>query len=109
MINEEIAGKRIAGIDYGGKRTAISVCDELHISITPKKVFNPQEEGFLNDLLEFLKSENVGAIVVGIPFRHDGQKTDVIEEIEDRSVCIVKNQPYRQFSRPFFYSKQPPY
>ena len=81
-MKEQLNGKRIGAIDYGRRRTGFSVCDELHISITPKKVFNPQDENFLKDFSNTLLEMNIGALVVGVPFRLDEKKTDVIEEIE---------------------------
>jgi len=64
-----LKGKRLAGIDFGLKRTAIAVSDELHIAITPKKVFNTESENFINEIIEFILNQNIAAIVVGIPFR----------------------------------------
>ena len=81
-LKDQLNGKRIGAIDYGPRRTGFSVCDELHISITPKKVFNPKDDNFFNELTRILSELNVGALVVGVPYRLDEKKTDVIEEIE---------------------------
>ena len=40
FLQKESKGHRIASVDYGKKRLGYAVCDEFHISITPKKVFN---------------------------------------------------------------------
>ena len=41
FLKKEASGRRIASVDYGKKRLGYAVCDEFHISISPKKVFNP--------------------------------------------------------------------
>lgn len=86
-----LKGKRLAGIDFGLKRTAIAVSDELHIAITPKKVFNTESENFINEIIEFILNQNIAAIVVGIPFREDKKKTDVIIAIEKFIDSLKKN------------------
>ncbi len=87
MKNEDnlykfLKGKRIAGIDYGLKRTAIAVCDELHISITPKLVFDTQNANFINDLINYITNEKIAAVVIGIPVREDDNKSEVVEAIQ---------------------------
>ncbi len=76
-----LKGKRLAGIDFGLKRIGVSVCDELHISITPKKVFDYKSSNFWGDFIKFLKEENISALVVGVPYRYDNKETDVLSEL----------------------------
>ncbi len=85
MNNDEIRsfikGKRIAGIDYGLKRVGFAVCDELHITTSPRK-FYINDDTFLSKLINDLKFENACACVVGVPITYDGNKTKFQEIIE---------------------------
>ncbi|MGA2297317.1 MAG: Holliday junction resolvase RuvX [FCB group bacterium] len=82
-LKETLKGKRIAGIDYGRKRTGLAVCDEFHITVSPRRFFLMDSVNFWDELLEALKSERVEAIVVGVPYRLDEIVTDLIKEILD--------------------------
>lgn len=75
--------KRLAGIDYGTKRIGIAVCDEFHVTVNPRKVFDAQDPALIDDICEFLRTENVAAVVVGIPYRQDGKNESFIAEIEE--------------------------
>jgi putative holliday junction resolvase len=81
-IKDKIYGKRVGGIDYGRKRLGIAVCDELHISITPLKVLNPGTGNFWDEFIAIIKKENISYLVVGVPYRLDNKKTEVISQIE---------------------------
>lgn len=82
-IIEIIHHRRLGAIDYGLKRVGFAVCDELHISITPKAVLDPTSEKFWPQLAEWLERERVALVVVGMPFRPDPtEKTEVITAIE---------------------------
>ncbi|MFC2130982.1 RuvX/YqgF family protein [Bacteroidota bacterium] len=48
----------------------------------PLKVFDPGSSGFWDELINIINKENVRAVVVGIPYRHDDKTTELIEEIE---------------------------
>jgi putative Holliday junction resolvase len=72
-----LKGKRIASVDFGFKRLGVAVCDELHITITPSKVFDYSSKDFWSSFLDFLEKERVSALVVGFPFRDDNKETEV--------------------------------
>jgi putative Holliday junction resolvase len=74
---EYLKGKRIASVDFGFKRLGVAVCDELHITITPSKVFDYSSKDFWSSFLDFLEKERVSALVVGFPFRDDNKETEV--------------------------------
>ncbi|MCX7879579.1 MAG: Holliday junction resolvase RuvX [Ignavibacteria bacterium] len=80
-LKELLSGKRIAGIDFGLKRIGVAVCDELHISINPKKVFYYDDPDFWDEFVSFLKKERISALVVGLPVRDDDKVTDVLVAI----------------------------
>lgn len=77
MKTEDLKGKRIAAVDFGFKRIGIAICDELHISVTPSKVFDYSSKAFWNDFLDFLSKEKISALVVGFPYRDDNKETEV--------------------------------
>lgn len=103
-IIEKIHHRRVGAIDYGLKRAGFAVCDELHISITPKAVLDPTNEKFWQQLGEWLERERVALVVVGMPFRPDpNEKTEVILAIEEfinqlRQTCglevIVRDESF---------------
>jgi len=74
---EYLKGKRIASVDFGFKRLGVAFCDELHITITPSKVFDYSSKDFWSSFLDFLEKERVSALVVGFPFRDDNKETEV--------------------------------
>ena len=82
-IAKELKGKRIAAIDYGRKRVGFAVTDEMHISVTPKKFFLRENGNFLEEISNEIEKENAAAVVVGVPYRSDETKTQLIREIEN--------------------------
>lgn len=77
-----LKNKRIAAIDFGLKRVGLALCDEFHISISTKAVLDFQSEKFWEDILLFLKEENIAAIVVGYPIRNDGKESFFLKELD---------------------------
>ncbi len=61
---------RIIALDYGGKRTGIAVTDPLQIIATP--LTTVATDTLLDFLKKYFISEEVEAMVVGQPTRHDG-------------------------------------
>jgi len=82
-LHESLKNKRIAAIDYGTRRIGIAVCDQLHITVTPKQTIDSFLENQVDALLRFIKMEKIEALVIGIPFREDGKNDDFITEIRD--------------------------
>lgn len=77
-----LKGKRIGALDYGKKRIGFAVCDELHITVSPRKVFYTDMD-FWPELIKSISDERLGAIVVGVPLRHDKTETELIIEIRE--------------------------
>jgi putative Holliday junction resolvase len=99
-LHLSLRGKRIAALDYGTKRVGFAVCDELHITVSPRGFFDNDEsnpELLWKQLAEAFAWERVGAILVGVPYRVDGAQTSVIEAIE-RFV----GELHRRFALPVF-------
>ncbi len=81
-IRNKLEGKRLAAFDYGLKRVGFAVCDALHISVTPKRIFDPTKPDFWREVTESLKQEEAAAVVVGIPYRDDDKESELVEIIE---------------------------
>jgi putative Holliday junction resolvase len=85
---DDLKGKRLVALDYGRKRVGLAVCDELHITVSPRKFYDITDDKFWNDLLVDLATERAGAIIVGVPFRLDNIETEIIKEIRQFIVDI---------------------
>lgn len=87
----DLKGKRLLGIDYGLKRIGLAICDELHITTTPIDTIENSKDILFPELEKTILYYNIYAIVVGIPFTKDGQKTKLILEIE-KFIKILKSK-----------------
>lgn len=75
--------KRIACFDYGLKRIGFAVSDELHITVRPVRVFDATSKTLFDEVMEELKKQRAGLIVIGQPIRYDGQSSEVLVAIEN--------------------------
>ncbi|HPN38588.1 MAG TPA: Holliday junction resolvase RuvX [Melioribacteraceae bacterium] len=73
--------KRILGIDYGEKRVGIAITDPLRIFVYPLLTLS-NDERLIENLEKVLIEYNVEKIVVGYPYKEDGSKWQVTENIE---------------------------
>lgn len=76
-----LKGKRIGAVDYGRKRVGFAVCDEFHITVNPRRILDFGDEDFYDQLKSEIDIERIDALVIGVPYRTDGKKTAIIEEI----------------------------
>jgi putative holliday junction resolvase len=81
-IKELVKGKRIGAIDYGRKRVGFAVCDEFHITITPKKFLLKDNPSFWDDLNQIVIETRCDLLLIGVPYRLDETETEIIKEIE---------------------------
>tara|TARA_B100000614_G_scaffold261381_1_gene290807 strand:- start:1216 stop:1626 length:411 start_codon:yes stop_codon:yes gene_type:complete len=83
-------GKAI-GIDFGLKRSGISISDELGIIATPYKTVSSAE------LIKILKGlvylENIKTMVLGFPLGLNGADTDVTENVRLLKSALEKEFP----------------
>lgn len=70
---------RILGIDYGLKRIGVAVTDPLQIICKPLSVIAKDE--FDVWLENYIKSEHVEAIVLGMPLRLNGEDTHITQDV----------------------------
>ena len=79
------------GIDFGLKRTGISISDELGIIATPLKTVASSE------LMQFLKelvfSENIETMVLGFPLGLNGADTDITPNVRLLKLALEKEFP----------------
>lgn len=81
-IKEIIKGQRIGAIDYGRKRVGFAVCDEFHITITPKKYFLMESQAFWEELHQIIVESRCAVLLVGMPYRLDEKETDIMKEVD---------------------------
>lgn len=79
------------GIDFGLKRTGISVSDDLGIIATPlKTVASPDLMQFLKDLV---LSENIETMILGFPLGLNGTDTDITPNVRLLKLALEKEFP----------------
>lgn len=61
---------RYLAIDYGLKRTGLAICDASETIVSPLTVLEGQK-GLPEKIAELIKTENVEAIVLGLPLNMD--------------------------------------
>lgn len=67
------------GIDYGTKRVGLAITDELQIIAT--RLTSIHSKDLINFLNDFFDKNQVDTIVVGMPVRLDGSKTNSTEAV----------------------------
>lgn len=91
--------KRIAGIDFGMARIGVALSDPSHIIASPIHTLQNQKKMDLTvkALLDLLKDRDVEEIVVGMPYRLNGQhsfSTDetlyFVEELKKQCSYTIK-------------------
>ncbi|MHC4205365.1 MAG: Holliday junction resolvase RuvX [Planctomycetota bacterium] len=65
---------RYLAIDYGAKRTGLAICDAAETIASPLTVLHGQKE-LLNKIAEIVETENVDAIVLGLPLNMSGTES----------------------------------
>ena len=61
---------RYLAIDYGIKRTGLAICDAAEMIASPLAVIEGRKE-LTKKIADLVKSENVGAVVLGLPLNMD--------------------------------------
>jgi putative holliday junction resolvase len=77
---------RYLAIDYGNKRTGLAICDPTETIVSPLDVIK-NENVLLSHIAELIKSENVGAIILGLPLNMDdstGPQAKIIKKFAKR-------------------------
>ncbi len=61
---------RYLAIDYGARRTGLAICDPSETIASPLAVVEGRKE-LIGKIADLVKSENVGAVVLGLPLNMD--------------------------------------
>ncbi len=64
---------RYLAIDHGDKRTGLAICDSAETIASPLAVIEGQKE-LTKKIAEVVRTENVEAIVLGLPLNMDGSQ-----------------------------------
>ncbi len=65
---------RYLAIDYGTKRTGLAICDSDETIASPLTIIQGQKE-LLKKIAEVVETENVEAVVLGLPLNMDGSES----------------------------------
>lgn len=100
---KDFTGKRLIAFDYGRKRVGTAVCDELHITVSAREVLRRDDVRFNDLVLQLAERERVAAIIVGVPYRSDGEITPLIIEIQKfiEDISLLLNLPIIPFDESF--------
>ncbi|MCX8050618.1 MAG: Holliday junction resolvase RuvX [Chlorobi bacterium] len=82
-LRQLVHRRRGAAFDYGRKRIGWAICDEYHVTITPKGTFQRQSPTLWDDILEALHRERIHFCLVGVPLRDDGTISPLVLEINN--------------------------
>jgi putative Holliday junction resolvase len=73
---------RILAIDYGEKRIGLAISDPMQMFAKPfETIANLSPEHIFIELNRYIKEQNVGKIVIGIPWSIEGTPTDKTNEV----------------------------
>ena len=61
---------RYLSIDYGNKITGLAICDQTETFVSPLMAI-PTSTELISKIIEVVKAENVGALVLGLPLNMD--------------------------------------
>lgn len=76
-------GQRILAIDHGSKRIGFALSDELGWTAQPLETFyrrNPEAD--IRHIQELVREHEVGKVLVGMPFRLDGESGPAARVVE---------------------------
>jgi putative Holliday junction resolvase len=77
---------RYLAIDYGTKRTGLAICDAAETIASPLAVLHGQKE-LLKKIAEIVETENVDAIVLGLPLNMagtEGPQTKLVRKFAEQ-------------------------
>jgi putative Holliday junction resolvase len=77
---------RYLAIDYGTKRTGLAICDPTETIVSPLAVIQTQKE-LLEKIKNIIETENVEAIVLGLPLNMDdsqGPQAELVNKFAEQ-------------------------
>ena len=80
---------RYLAIDFGDKRTGLAICDSAETLATPLAVISGQKE-LLKKIADIVSSENVEALVLGLPLSMDDSESTQTKHVLDFAEQLKK-------------------
>ena len=82
---------RVIGIDYGEKKIGLAVSDPTYLIATPNSVYvRRNTRSDLGELAAIMRTLNVGAVVMGMPFESDGSEGGLCIKVRNFANKISK-------------------
>ncbi|WP_371253152.1 Holliday junction resolvase RuvX [Orientia tsutsugamushi] len=75
--------KQILGIDFGEKKVGVAISNIEHTVAMPLQTILATNQDRINKIQEIAVAYNIGAIVIGLPFRLDGTETSQTHRVKD--------------------------
>jgi putative Holliday junction resolvase len=91
---------RYLAIDYGNKRTGLAICDHSEKIVSPLTVIQGRKQ-LLEKIALTIKSENVDAIVLGLPLNMDDS-----EGPQARAVLRFGQRLEQRFKIPVYFQDE---
>jgi putative Holliday junction resolvase len=76
------SNSKVLAVDYGSKRIGIAISDELRMLARPIGVIE-QSKNAIVELLELVRREGVGMVLVGLPRTLEGGESDMTREVSE--------------------------
>ncbi|MEJ2703816.1 MAG: Holliday junction resolvase RuvX [Sedimentisphaerales bacterium] len=92
---------RYLSIDYGARRTGLAICDAGETIVSPLAVIDSQQSPE-SKIAETIETENVGAVVLGLPLNMDGSEgpqTQLVRKFADKLQAQLNVPVYLQDER----------
>ena len=92
---------RYLAIDYGTKRTGLAICDPAETIVSPLAVIQTQRE-LLQKIKNIIETENVEAIVLGLPLNMDdsqGPQAELVKKFAEQLKNSLNIPVYLQDER----------
>ena len=88
---------RVLALDIGTVRIGAAISDSNRIIAQPLDTWNAENDSWLSDFDSALSIYNPSLIVVGLPLRTDGKKSEAGERIISLVDDLRKKYPEREF------------
>jgi putative Holliday junction resolvase len=91
---------RYLSIDYGNKITGLAICDQTETFVSPLMAI-PTSNDPIGKIIEVVKAENVGALVLGLPLNMDDSVGPQAKKVQAFAEQIKK-----QIDTPVFFQDE---
>ena len=92
---------RYLAVDYGLKQTGLAICDPTETFCSPLSVIAGQK-GLLEKIVEVIKTEDIGGIVMGLPLNMDdsaGPQAKLVTRFTEQLKKLIEVPVYFQDER----------